>query len=126
MFPSALLFNLTAGTASATIATWEVVRSSDAPGSLDRAFTALNVSFTGGSTDTVVVFSVETSADGTVWHNIANLGLTASAKSSVGQVGEVRLGRYVRVVVVVSGTAPTIRTGTGLLLTTFPCTLTAI
>ena len=125
MFPSQEIFRHTSGTTTAVLGTWEIVRGAEAATANDKAWAILNVSYTGGSTDTAVNYTLETSADGTNWHILANLGLTPSAKTTVGQTGECRLGRYLRASVACLGTAPTARIGNALLVATFPFSLVA-
>lgn len=119
------IFRVATGTTSATLGTWKIVPSRQLQPE-DGMWTQLMAGFEGGSTDTTVQFVMETGVDGTNWLPIGTIGLTASTKSVNGQGGSAQLAEYLRIRVVVAGTAPSARTGAGLLLASFPFELVAV
>ena len=119
------IFRIATGATSVTVSTFKIVPSRQLEPA-DAMWSNLTAEFTGGSTDTTVQFIMETSVDATNWLVVGVISLTAASKSLAGQGGNVQLAEYVRVRVVVAGTAPTIRTGAGLLLASFPFEIVAV
>jgi hypothetical protein len=109
-------------TASATYATYLI---SGDPG-LARGM--MNVSYTGGDGTTSVVWHLETSpdahADADRWYTAIKLTLNSSG-TALSASDNVALFKYVRLRLVVTGTAPTAASGTASIGFTNPCTIAA-
>jgi hypothetical protein len=109
-------------TASATYTTYVVT------GDPGLAVGMMNVSYTGGDGTTSVVWHLETSpdahADADRWYTAIKLTLNSSGLA-LSASDNVKVFKYVRIRLVITGTAPTAASGTASIGFTNPCTIAA-
>lgn len=115
---------VTTGNTAQTFRTFRVVPAV-AIGPNDKIFFSAACAFTGGSSDTTVDFVVQHGFDtaSESWIEVLRISLTASDKTESGVQTEAHPGTYLRLKVVVAGTAFTAYAGTFQLNATFPFTL---
>ena len=116
----ATILSVSSGTASQTFTTKRLKLKGAPLSGADVFYSFFKAGYTGGSTDTSILWRLETSDDGTTWFKVTE-GTTNNSNTTLdGGGATTKLLRYIRGKCTVSGTAPTTYTASAVIAGTIP------